>query len=1020
MNDRIFLLVPTVLMAWVFVSASSQSAPPAEKPVDFNRDIRPLLYNNCISCHGPDENARKAELRLDTEEGAYAAVDGHAAIVKGKPEASELVKRITSTDASEKMPPVKSGKMLSAADIELLQRWIRQGAKYQKHWAYEIPKRHALPEVKDADTVRTPIDNFILSQLQAEGLRLSPETDRYTLARRVALDLTGLPPMLAEADSFANDKRPDAYERFVNAMLAKPAYGEHAARLWLDLARYADSAGYANDPARTIWLYRDYVIKSFNSNKPFDQFTIEQMAGDLLPNPTEEQLIATAFHRNTLTNSEGGTSRAEFRNAAVVDRVNTTMNVWMGTSMACAQCHTHKYDPISHREYFQFLAFLNNTADADRADEKPVLAVYTPEQKKMREPLLRELTAIEQKMKSRSVAVLERGAKWEAAIPATPKWTVLKPKHVATSLDMASVIRKDDSIFVPETIAKDTFKIELTMPSKPFTGLQLETLTDQKLPGQGPGHNDGNFIVTNISLAFVPLDSGPAIPIPISAAIADRERPNYEAKTVLIDRKQKPNGWSPGQPGVASRLTLVLKKGMTIPENVKLLLTIEHRSTEFNSTLGLFRIAVAEGKNIAETAAIPTEVLAALAVPAAKRTKAQNTTISNHYVQRVDAEFAADTKQSAALTRKLDAIKPDTVPVMKELAAKDRRKTNIQLRGNYLDLGEAVTEGVPAVLHPLPKDAPRDRLTLARWLVSQDNPLTPRVIANRYWEQFFGHGLVRTSEEFGSQGDTPSHPELLDWLATELIRLKWDTKAFVKMIVMSATYRQSSAVSKAAFERDADNRLLSRGPRLRLTAEMVRDQSLSAGGLLSAKMYGPSVRPPQPELGINAAFGGSIDWKTSEGEDRYRRGLYTVWRRSNPYPSMSTFDAPNRDICIVRRNHTNTPLQALVTLNDVVYIEAAQSLARLTVKDGGETTADKVRFAFRRCLTRPARDEEVKRLVTLFEETQADYAKDPSKAKTMATVPLGAVPAGMNAVDLAAWTVVGNVLLNLDEALMKR
>ena len=594
------------------------------------------------------------------------------------------------------------------------------------------------------------------------------------MIRRVSLDLTGLPPTLEAVNAFVTDSLPDAYERLVDRLLDTPAYGEHWARIWLDLARYADSAGYADDPPRTIWAYRDYIIRSINANKPFDQFTIEQIAGDLLPSPTEDQVIATAFHRNTLTNNEGGTSDEEFRNVAVVDRVNTTMAVWMGTTIACAQCHDHKFDPISQEEYFQLFAFFNTSEDADRTNESPVL-VIEPESRK------RERAALE-----REVA---------------------------------------------------------------------------ELKAKGP--------------------------------------------------KDK-------------------------------LATVE-------KTLG--------------------------------------------------------------------ALKPDTsVPVMRELPQASRRKTQIQHRGNFMDLGKEVSAGVPSAFSPMPEGSPTDRLALARWLVSENNPLTARVIANRYWDQIFGAGLVPTSEEFGSQGEPPTHPELLDWLATELIREEWDVKRFLKLLVTSATYRQSSHVTPEALQRDSENHWLARGPRFRLPAETIRDQALFVSGLLCQKLYGPPVKPPQPTSGLNAAFGGNIDWKTSEGPDKFRLGLYTTWRRSNPYPSMTTFDAPNREVCTLRRSRTNTPLQALVTLNDPVYIEAAQALAR-RMEDSGGSVRDKAQYGFRLCLARSPSGEELDRLVRLYESSLTTFTSDPKRADSLASSPL---PSGANARELAAWTVVGNVLLNLDEMLMKR
>jgi mono/diheme cytochrome c family protein len=770
-------------LAVLFAPLAASAGPPAK--IDFNRDVRPILSNNCFACHGPDEKVRKAKLRLDTKEGALAA-----SVVPGKPDASELIVRVTaSPDDASIMPPAKTGKTLTAREVEILTRWVKEGANYSAHWSYEKPVRPPVPEIRSPQSAtRNPIDAFLLARLGKEGLKPSPEADRFALARRVALDLTGLPPTPEEVAAFGSDKAPNAYETFVDKMLAKPAYGEHWARFWLDLARYADSAGYADDPQRTIWKYRDYVIQSFNANKPFDQFTTEQLAGDLLPGPTTEQLVATAFHRNTMTNSEGGTSDEEFRNVAVVDRVNTTFMVWMGTSIACAQCHTHKYDPITQTEFFQVFAFFNNTADADRPDESPTLPFWTDE-------LLNKKTALE--------------------------------KQVA--------------------------------------GIEV------KLKGKK----------------------------------ADELKPERD--------------------------------------------------------------------------------------------------------------------RLAALKKELAAVRPlTTVPVMKELTGAQRRKTRLQFRGNFLDLGAEVSEGVPAAFHDFPKGAPKDRLEFARWLVSAENPLTARVIANRFWEQIFGIGIVRTSEEFGTQGELPSHPELLDWLACELVAQKWDVKKFLKLLVMSGAYRQSAKVTPELVERDPDNRLLARGPRVRLTAEMVRDQALFAAGLLSPKRLGPSVKPPQPNLGVSAAFGGAIDWQPSAGEDRYRRGVYTAWRRSNPYPSMSTFDAPNRDTCVVRRARTNTPLQALVTMNDPVYVEAAQALARRAIAKGGKSDAEKAAFAFKACLVRPPTEAEVGRLVKLHDDAKAKFAKEPAKATQFATNPLGPLPKGVEASEAAAWTVVASVVMNLDEMLMKR
>jgi cytochrome c553 len=776
--------------ALVLLLATAAGTASAEGPaIDFNRDIRPILSNACFACHGPDAAQRKGAskpLRLDTEEGALADLGGYAAIVPGKPDASELVTRVRSDDPNEVMPPPRSGhKRPSPQEIDRLTKWIEQGARYARHWSYVKPSRPNPPLVKDSAWSRNPVDRFLLEAMEREGLSPSPEADRSTLIRRVALDLTGLPPSVEEVEAFTRDIRPDAYERLVDGLLSSPAYGERWGAVWLDLARYADSAGYADDPPRTIWAYRDRVIRAFNANTPFDQLTLEQIAGDLLPNPTEESLVASAFHRNTTTNNEGGTNDEEFRSAAVVDRVNTTLAVWMGTTIACAQCHDHKYDPISQADYFRLYAFFNNTADADRGDESPTLPLYTADQKAQRAGLSAEVERL----------------------------------------------------------------------------VGLSRLT--------------------------------AEPIPWSVA-------------------------------------------------------------------------------------------------------------------------------ASALKASLVAIKPvTTVPIQRELAGNARRTTRIQRRGNFLDLGEPVVEGVPEAIFPWPAEVRRDRLALARWLVAPENPLTARVLANRLWEQVFGAGLVPTVEDFGSQGDPPTHPELLDWLATELVDQGWDLKRFLKMLVCSSAYRQTSRVTPQALAADPTNRWLARGPRFRLSAEMVRDQALSVSGLLVSRMHGPPVRPPQPSSGLSAAFGGQIDWKPSVGDDRYRRAIYTSWRRSNPYPSMTTFDAPNRDVCTTRRTRTNTPLQALVTLNDPVFVEAAQALGRRVAAGGGDLDAKLDRLV-RLTLSRAASGAELARLSRLFHDAKAGLASDPEAAGKLATDPLGPTPPGADRVELAAWTVVANVVLNLDETLMKR
>ena len=1134
--------------------------------IQFNRDIRPILSQNCFQCHGPDTEKRKGGtqgLRLDTAAGAAADLgDGTVAIVPGHPEKSELIERINSQDPDEVMPLKSSGKRLSQHEIELLTQWIKEGAKYSQHWSYIKPVRPPLPAVVDKAWPRNEVDYFIRSRLEGEGLEPSPEADRYTLIRRVSLDLTGLPPTSAEVDQFVNDQSPQAYEKLVDRLLKKPAYGEHWAQMWLDLARYADSAGYAPDSPRTIWLYRDYVIRSLNASKPFDQFTIEQLAGDLLPHPTDEQLIATAFHRNTMTNTEGGTTREEFRNAAIVDRVNTTMAVWMGTTINCAQCHSHKFDPITQEEFFRFFAFFNNSEDADRPDETPVFSVYTEEQKRQQLRYEREIARLQESLKTPTPELAVAQANWERAFPRDLAWTRLQLAAVKTESGATVTIAADGSAKVAPAASADTYTLEAPLAGTAIRALRLEVVPDDlplgpeaaavadrtpnkflvtrvtaalkppssapirgryvriELPGQGKylslaevqafhgvenvalrgqakqssteyggearlaidGNTNGDFfaakstthsalsdnpwwevdlkaeqsldrlvvwnrtdgdvgsrlanfrvlvlndqhqVVWQQKIAAPPMPSvelllgGPRT-IEFARASADSSRLGFDAEFVLQNSDPQTKGWaSDGRRDKPHSLTLLAKSPLDAPPGSTLTVTIEQNSKRAHFTLGHFALEATADARAAEWLRTPGTVLAAVQVPATQRTAGQQTAITQYYLS-IAPELDATRKQLQEVTRQLSELKPKTVPIMRELPPGQHRVTRMQRRGNYLDVGKEVDAGTPAAFPPLPKGAPANRLTLARWLVDENNPLTPRVITNRYWEQIFGIGIVATSEDFGAQGDRPFHPELLDWLATELLRLKWDTKALVRLLVTSAAYRQSSRVTPELQQLDPDNRLLARGPRFRLSAEEVRDQVLALSGLYSARMYGPPTRPAQPSSGLNAAFGGGIDWQTSAGEDKYRRGVYTTWRRSNLYPSMASFDAPSREVCSLRRMRTNTPLQALVTLNDPVYIEAAQALARRIVATGGVTPAARADFGIRLCLARPPHEGEIERLVKLYDQALARYRTNPEAARHMATEPLG--PAGKDAdlAELAAWTVVGNVLLNLDETLMKR
>ncbi|MDG1898106.1 MAG: DUF1553 domain-containing protein [Fuerstiella sp.] len=1157
---RIYLLLPFV----VSVATPCGNA----DDVDFNNDVRPILSNKCLLCHGPDPDALQSGLRLDMPDVATSRLEsGNTAIVPGKPALSDLLVRVTTNDDDLRMPPAEHGARLTNDEIETLRKWIQQGAKYSQHWAYAKPVRHELPSppTEHANWPRNAVDNFSLRRMLDHGLQPSSEAERYAMARRVFLDLTGLPPTIEEVDNFVANNDPKAYENLVDDLLQRPSFGEHWARKWLDLARYADSAGYADDPPRIIWAYRDWVVKAFNSNMPFDQFTIEQMAGDLLADPSESQLIATAFHRNTLTNNEGGTQDEEFRNVAIVDRVNTTAAVWMGTTMACAQCHTHKYDPITQNEYFRFFAILNNTQDADRRDDSPRIQIYTDEQKRQKSNLENAIADLNRVLSTPTPELSASQQEWEKRLRASSTWTTLQPEGVLRKSEQPAKILDDGTVLVESASETDTYTVDVPLPTSgggetaaaPIAALRLTTLPHESLPGKGTGHGGGNFVITGIKAQIVPdgdvapkarfvritnngkkqilslaevqifsagtnvapegkatqhstdyagppelaidgntdgdfqkrsvthtdtvddpwwevdlgdvrsveriaiwnrtdnklhtrlsnfsvalLDADREViwkqmikespnpsadyspsnvrDITFRTAFADHHQETFEPTDVLTGKTGNDDGWAiGGATTTPHKLVLVPNRPIIADEPATLRITIEQNSSHKHHLLGHFGFATTSDETAIQRSRLPQTQLATLDLPVAGRSETAAAELAAYFRENVAVELKAQRTRLQATQKQLAAMKPATsVPVLREMAGK-RRDTHLQFRGNYLDKGPLMEVGLPAVFNAAPEGRPLDRLALAEWLVDDENPLTARVLANRFWETIFGRGIVVTSEEFGSQGEPPTHPELLDWLAIELMQNDWNTKDLIRTLVTSATYRQSSKVTPQTATADADNRWLARGSRVRLSAEMVRDQALFAAGLLSEKMYGPPVKPPQPSMGLTAAFGSSTDWKTSEGEDRYRRGLYTTWRRSNPYPSMATFDAPNREVCTVRRNSTNTPLQSLVTLNDPVYVEAAQSLARIALKHDGSLEMQ-LTLAFRRCVLRPPTSNEITALTALFDDSSNGLQGSDDEAMKLATDPIGALPEGIDTLDAAAMTVVCNVLLNLDEMFLKR
>jgi hypothetical protein len=1164
-----------------------------DRPIDFARDVQPILQQHCVPCHGTAR--REHGLRLSDRKSALAGGDsGQKAIVPGKPDQSRLIRMITGQD--EKTMPPAGAKPLAGPQVEMLTQWIRQGAEWPaalvirlpdadapSHWAWRKPVQPVLPTLRRHHGPRNPIDCFALERLEREGLSPAAQADRHTLVRRVYLDLIGLPPSPAEVDEFVADPRPDAYERLVDRLLADPAFGERWARLWLDLARYADSKGYGSDPLRTIWRYRDWVIDAFNRNLPYDQFTIEQLAGDLLGDPDPGQILATAFHRNTMANDEGGTDDEEFRVAAIKDRVDTTGQIWMGLTVGCGKCHSHKYDPITQREYYQLFAFFNQTEDADRTDESPRQATPTRLQQIDLDRLRSEIERLKQQIAAPSPELTAGQAKWEQhAAAQESQWTLLDPVEAMSSNGTQLDELPDHTLVAAGPApATDVYTVAADTDLAAITAFRLELVPDRRLANAGPGRHpgDGSFVLNELKVTVDARGKQPVrgrvvrVEIPGAQKIlslaevqvfvrganlatdgktrqssTDYDGPPekaidgntngqyFEAKSTTHTRTEENPWWevdlgslreldriaiwnrtdgavgarlanfrvavldesravvwqttvaesprpslsldlagagaialrnatasleSNGQPvaqaidgdaksgwsagaGTGKPVLAVFEtaKPLTLAPGQRLRFTLVQSAGD-GRTIGRLRVAATAVSP--PTRAWPAAIADVLATPFPTRTAAQNVELARFY-RTIAPELNVlrhKVTQAEQQTQAIEKAIP-TTPILRELPAEKRRPTHVLIKSNFLLHGDEVQPEVPEAFHGMPavtagylrahglahlseaqlqrlaSEAPKNRLGLALWLLDENNPLTARVAVNRFWSQLFGRGLVETEEDFGTQGLPPTHPELLDWLAVEFVRQHWDMKAILRLIVTSATYRQSSAAPPALLQRDPCNRLLSRGPRHRLEAEMVRDQGLAICGLLSRKLGGPSVYPPQPAGLWRAAFNGERTWATSIGEDRYRRGLYTFWRRTVPYPSMATFDAPSRENCTIRRIATNTPLQAFVTLNDPVFVEAAQALARRIVAEGGTSPEACAAYGLKLCLSRPAQPAQVRELAALYQQELARYRSDLAAAQAMATDPLGPLPAGHNPAELAAWTVVSNVLLNLDGVLTKR
>jgi mono/diheme cytochrome c family protein len=1159
----------------------------AAAPIDFNRDIRPILTDNCFACHGPDEKSRKARLRFDLQaEALKPAKSGEHAIVPGDPAKSQLIARITTKDTDDLMPPPQTNKKLTPAQIELLTRWIQEGAPWKEHWAYVKPQRPPLPEVTEKSWPRNPIDYFVAARLDREKLKPAPEADKPTLLRRASLDLTGLPPTPQEVDAFLADGSPEAYEKVVDRLLASPRYGEHVARYWLDAARYADSHGYHIDSERSMWKWRDWVIDAFNKNMPYDQFTTEQLAGDLLPHPTPAQKIGSGYVRANMSTGEGGAIVEEYQAKYTFDRTETTSTIWMGLTLTCARCHTHKYDPITMREYYGLYAFFNNlneaVMDGNRPNPDPFIKVPTAEQT-WRQEQLKTLVAEGQKKIDAPMPELDQAQaawqeKWHQTLSAG--WAALPPHFVQSTLTNGARLRvlADKSILAfgpnPES---DTFEFRAYLDAGSLAALRLETLPHAALPMKSAARaDDGRFRLAEIEaeLRTIEADGPPGKPrkLKFAQAVADTFEPKFEP-ALAIDGKAE-TGWGVAAADIAEphSALFLLGEPVKVAANTELHVRLRFDASKSKRALGHFRLAAAQNDelirhlnppklepwqlvgplpteglrhgytNVYEpetkvdlkqtypgvkdpvkwqakgdfadgkanllvqdlhgihgafylyrTLTVPTDRkldlslraddafklwvndqlvaarpekadtlervtvdlkkgqnkfllkvitvqgaayftyhqdlggadslpadIAAVLATSKKLTGAQQTKVRN-YFRRVNSPEFKTLFDNVEKWREEEVVLDRAIPTTMVAKEMDKpRETRMLLRGEYDQPGEVVTAGVPAILPPFPKDAPTNRLGLARWLLDPDHPLPARVTVNRFWQQFFGVGLVKTTEDFGVQGEPPSHPELLDWLATEFVRTGWDVKNLHRLIATSATYRQASRATPELLARDPENRLLARGPRFRVDAEVVRDTALFVSGLLVEKQGGRSVKPYEPAgLWEAVSFNNSQKYVQDVGEGNYRRSLYTYWKRQSPPPNMLLFDAPTREYCVVRRPRTNTPLQALALLNDPQFVEASRSFAQRILLEGGADARSRLAYAFRLATGRKASDREIEVLLGTLKWQLDEFRQNQAHAEQLLAVGAFKPKAELDKAELAAWTTIASMILNLDETVTK-
>lgn len=993
------------------------------RTIEFNRDVRPILSDKCFACHGPDKGRRKGDLRLDVEKDAKAERDGGRAIVPGKPAESKLWQKVTAANEKERMPPAKFVKSLTPREIETLKLWIEQGAKWQEHWSLIAPKRPALPKTANPAWARNAIDHFVLARLEEEKLKPAAEADRRTLIRRLSFDLTGLPPTPEEVEAFVHDQTPTAYEKLVDKMLSSKHFGERMAIYWLDVVRFADTAGYHSDNHRDITPYRDYVIRAFNANKPFDRFTTEQLAGDLLPETTVEQRIASGYNRLLQTTEEGGAQAKEYLAKYSADRVRNTAVIWLGVTMGCAECHDHKFDPFTQRDFYSLAAFfadLQETA-VGRQQQTPVPdEEYQAELKRIDGALAGarqrlqstapRATAFEEWQRKLTEQVAKQGPLWA---PHKPEKLVSKGGATLALLDDLSVLASG------KNPAKDTYTITLRTDLKRITGLRLEALTHASLPGQGLSRGNGNFVLTGVEIEAQGGNATAPQRMRLSAAAADHSQAGHPVESLLKDNGP---GWAVEGHVKKENRQAVFTFAEPIAGGAGTVITVrlKHESPFPQHAIGCFRMALTTAdKPGLNKEAMPVEALKALQRDPEKRSPAEKAALLAYY-RSVAPEFAAQRKEIADWETERQNLQK-SVPTSLVSMSVAPRPIRILKRGNWQDdSGEIVPPNTPAALGPLNINGRRaSRLDLARWMVAPENPLTARVFVNRLWKLTFGQGIVRTLDDFGSQGTWPSHPDLLDWLAVEFRESGWDTKHILRLMLTSQTYRQSSRLDESLRHVDPYNYLLARQGRFRLDAEMVRDNALAISGLLSPKVGGRSVKPYQPDGYWDYLNFPRRTYQKDTGDNQYRRGLYTYWQRTFLHPSLQAFDAPSREECTVERPRSNTPLQALVLLNDPTYVESARAFAERIVREGGTDVPSRIQFGYRRALSRPATADEVKLLHALYQHHRKAYAADTKAAEALLKVGDRPAPRDVELAELAAWTSVARVVLNLHETITR-